>query len=229
MEDRIIADCCKKHLDLKNAKLSPEFYYNSLPLCVIDAVFSPGIRYSKTRQIVIDFCNKVGIKRLREYGSSYPPVEEQFSISSFLDIYRKRSVDEITDDFYRSRQRTSTRAGILKSVACFKFAKVLKDYGINYFQDLPPLIGNKGLEDSIKKIPGQRSGLTINYFYMLAGEENFIKPDRWIIRFIESCLGRKVDSNEASSLIMSAHKILVSDFPTLTPRQLDHEFWKYKR
>jgi hypothetical protein len=228
-EVRALYDCCKNHLDLENAELSPEYYYNSLPLCVIDAVFSPMIRYSKTRQIVIDFCNKAGIKRLREHGSPYPPVEEQFSLDHFLDIHEERSFEEIAVQFYNSRHRTSTRSGILKSEACYRFARVLRDYEVNYFQDLPPLIGDKGLELSLKKIPGQKSGVTTKYFYMLAGQEDYIKPDRWITRFTESCLGRQVDSREAYHLIMSAHEYLAIDFPTLTPRELDHEIWKHQQ
>jgi hypothetical protein len=229
MEVRTLYNYCKKHLNLKNAELSPEYYYNSLPLCVIDAVFSPMIRYSKTRQIVIDLCNKVGIKRLREYGSSYPPVKGQYSIDQFIEVYKKFDFEEIAVHFYNSRHRTSSRSGILKSEACYQFAKVLKDYDVNYFQNLPPLIGDEKLEESLRRIPGQRSGITTKYFYMLAGEEDYIKPDRWIIRFIESSLGHKVGSSEAFQLIMSAHKYLSSDYPTLSPRELDHEIWKYQQ
>ncbi len=40
METRTIANYCKEVLDLANAKLGAEYYYNSLSICVIDAVFS---------------------------------------------------------------------------------------------------------------------------------------------------------------------------------------------
>ena len=229
MESRVIADCCKRLLDLKNAKLSEEYYYNSLPLCVIDAVFSIGIRYTITRNVVNNFCTKLKIERLRQHGGVYPQIENQFSIESFLNLYNQFTIDEITDNFFRSRNRTSSKHGILKSEAVLYFAAVLKKYRVNYFQDLPPLIGNMEFENSIKEIPGQGSGISTTYFYMLAGEENFIKADRMIIRFIESVVKRIVTTNEVFRLITDAHVILKEEFPTLTPRILDHEIWKYQK
>ncbi len=56
MDIETLANCCKRHLDLQNAKFNDEYYYNSLPFCVIDAVFSIGIRYTITRNVVINFC-----------------------------------------------------------------------------------------------------------------------------------------------------------------------------
>jgi len=229
MKHEIIAQCCSKRLDLENAKLSDEYYYKSLSLCVIDAVFSIGIRYAITRNVVRNFCNKLLIERLREDGSPYPPIEHQFSIEALLNLYDQFSINEITDNFFCSRNRTSSKNGILKSEAVSRFCTELKEFGVNYFQDLPLIIGNDRFENSIKKIPGQGSGLSTSYFYMLAGEENVIKADRMIIRFIESCIHLVVTTTEASQLIMEAHEILREEFPSLTPRILDHEIWKYQR
>ncbi len=229
MENTILADCCKKHLDLKNAKLSGEYYYKSLPICIIDAVFSIGIRYTITRNVVKNFCEKAQIQQLREHGSEFPPIERQFSVESLLKLYDEYSIDEMTDSFYKNRNRTSPQSGILKSEAVLMFAKVLENYGINYFQDLSGLICDDEFENAIKMIPGQRSGISTSYFFMLAGEDNFIKADRMIIRFIEYCIGRVVDVDQASSLIIGAIDILKEEFPDLTPRKLDHEIWKYQK
>ena len=65
---------------------------------------------------------------------------------------------------------------------------------------------------------------------MLAGEENFIKPDRMVLRFIESCTGRsKLTIDEATKLVMEAYATLAIEFPSLTPRKLDREIWNYQR
>jgi hypothetical protein len=229
MGSQKIADYCKKHLDLKNAKLSEEYYYNSLPLCVIDAIFSIGMRYSKTRKVVIDFCNKIKIERLRQYGESYPLIDNQFSIEALLSLYNKFDIQEITNNFFSCRNRTSSKHGILKSEAVFNFASVIKKHGVNYFQDMHLIIENEKFEYDIKQIPGQGSGLSLSYFYMLSGEENFIKADRMIIRFIESAIQRKVTKEESLSLIAGAHDILKADFSNLTIRMLDHEIWKFQR
>ena len=102
-------------------------------------------------------------------------------------------------------------------------------YVLNYFQDLRKFIGNKDFENSIKAVPGQKSGKSLNYFYMLAGDENFIKPDRMIIRFVEQCIGKSVNMDSATSLVIDAFNILLHDFTDITLRMLDHEIWKYQR
>lgn len=227
--ETILSDCCKQFLNLRNAELSEEYYYNSLPLCIIDAVFSIGIRYSTTRQVVINFCDSQKIVRLRQHGSFYPVKNQQISIKEFLDLSKIHSIEEMANSFYKNRCRTSSRNGILKAEAVFRFAEVLHKYGINYFQDLPEFIGNIELKNSIKEIPGQKSGISTSYFYMLAGDENYIKTDRMIIRFIEVCIGKNVNSYEAKELTEKAHQILKEDFPNLTLRELDHEIWKYQK
>lgn len=227
--EKILSNCCKQYLDLRNAKLSEEYYYNSLPLCIIDAVFSIGIRYSTTRQVVINFCNSQKIARLRPHGSSYSLESKQISIKEFIYLYKIYNIEEITNSFFKNRCRTSSRNGILKAEAVFRFAEVLYKYEINYFQDLPEFIGNLELENSIKQIPGQKSGISTTYFYMLAGDENYVKPDRMIIRFIESCIGKNINLYDATKLIEKTHQILKEDFPNLTLRELDHEIWKYQK
>jgi hypothetical protein len=224
-----LVECCRAKLNLENATLSREYFYKSLPICIIDAVFSLGIRYSMTQKIVQSFCNKVNIECFRPYGSSYPPIENQFSVMSLVDLYNKCSFEEMADKYFISRHRTSTVSGILKSEAVGKFGKILFSFGINYFQNLPQFIGNKRFEDSIKNIKGQNSGKSLTYFYMLAGDESYIKPDRMIIRFIERCIGKSVNVMSAIALVIDAHNILIHDFPKLTLRMLDHEIWKYQR
>ncbi len=49
---------CRTKLDLTQAILTDQAYsYYSLPLCVIDAVFSIGVRYSSTEATVRRFCD----------------------------------------------------------------------------------------------------------------------------------------------------------------------------
>lgn len=226
----MLSSCCENKLNLVDAKLSDEYYYNSLPLCVIDAVFSIGINYNTTKKVVVNFCKKQNILRLREPRSRHACKENQLSINDFLNIYSKNSIVEITDNYFKNKCRTSTRNGILKSEAVKLFCEVLKNYQVNYFEDLEKIIGNTSFENDIQKIPGQKSGISTNYFYMLSGDDNFIKPDRMILRFVESCTGiTTLKTDEATKLILEAHKKLVTKYPLLTPRGLDHEIWKYQK
>ncbi|MEJ1959689.1 MAG: hypothetical protein WDM70_09960 [Nitrosomonadales bacterium] len=86
-------------------------------------------------------------------------------------------------DVYRNRQRTSARNGILKADAVNRFAAVLRKYNIEYLQDISEALGNTALERDIRSIPGQTSGISLKYFFMLAGSDDLIKPDRMILAF----------------------------------------------
>jgi hypothetical protein len=43
---------CRVKLDFTNLQLDQAYFYQSLPLCVIDAVYSIGVRYSSTEATV---------------------------------------------------------------------------------------------------------------------------------------------------------------------------------
>ena len=130
---------------------------------------------------------------------------------------------------YGSRNLTSPRGGILKSQATLLFAKCLKAHSIEFIQDVPRVAQNTKFESDIRAIPGQRSGLSLQYFWMLAGSDDFIKPDRMVLRFLATALDRDVSVLEASPLLRAVCQHLASNYPKLTPRLLDHEIWKYQR
>jgi hypothetical protein len=157
------------------------------------------------------------------------PKDQQLSIPDFLKIYEKHSPKEMADNIYQNRQLTSTRSGILKAEAVLRFSQVLSDFGVEYMQDIHKVFENPAFEQEIKKIPGQKSGISIQYFYMLTGDENYIKADRMISRFIVAATGKTLNIDDARKAIVEVCKQLKADYPTLTPRGLDHAIWVYQR
>jgi hypothetical protein len=223
-----ISKYCINKLDLNNAILSNEYYYSNLPLCIIDAVFSISIKYTTTQNVVQRFSSYINIDKFRQYGSSFPRIDKQYSINQFIDFYEENNIDFITNNVYKNKCRTSTVNGILKSKAVLEFAKVLQKHEINYFQDLTKVVNNANFERDIKHIKGQGSGISLSYFFMLAGDENLIQPDRMVERFVEDCIGKKLSTNELTQLFLKVIKILKDTYPNLTLRELDHEIWKLK-
>ena len=128
-----------------------------------------------------------------------------------------------------NRQRTSSKSGILKAEAVWKFAGALKSHGIDHLQDVGEALPSAALERKIGLIPGQGSGISLQYFWMLAGSDELIKPDRMVLRFLEDSLGRPVGADEALSLVAGAVAQLRAQFPAMTPRLLDHKIWEYQR
>ena len=170
-----LATFCDSYLNLKNAKLPKEYYYQSLPLCLIDAVFSIGIKYQTVQKVVERYCQFFAYKKFRD-NVDLPPTEEQESISNFLS---KQGKYDFTQVIFQNRNRTSPKNGILKTDAVFEFAMVLKKYKIEYFQDINNIYGNNNLITDIKNIPGQKSGISLKYFLMLAGIE---RQGKWNVR-----------------------------------------------
>ena len=117
----------------------------------------------------------------------------------------------------------------MKAEAVLLFAEVIQKHGGEHLQDIPALVGDADFERDIKSIPGQGSGLSLDYFYMLAGSEEQIKADRMILRFLFDALGRDVSAQEALDLLTTACRDLVGEFPDLTPRLLDHCIWHAQR
>ena len=79
MDDEIlkIVTYCQKNLNLCNAKLSDEYYYNSISLCVIDSLFSIGVNYNSTKNVVTNYCNYFKLTKIRKDKNSIPSTKGQ--------------------------------------------------------------------------------------------------------------------------------------------------------
>ena len=65
--------------------------------------------------------------------------------------------------------------------------------------------------------------VTWSYFLMLLGRPD-VKPDTWIVRFVEQALGRPVAPTEAQDLLRDAAREM--EVPAST---LDHSVWSHIR
>lgn len=229
MNDEVkkIVEYCQKHLNLSNATLPDEYFYNSLPFCVIDSIFSIGANYRSVRNVVVRYCDHFKLTRIRE--NEIPPMKEQESINNFCEKFEKFGLSLFVNNIFINKQRTSSKNGILKAQAVYEFCEVLKNYDVNYLQDVKKIVLNKKFEEEIKKIKGQSSGISLRYFFMLAGSDDFIKPDRMILRFLKKILGRTVGSEESQKLLEKTADILTETYSHINPRLIDHQIWTLER
>lgn len=221
-----LAEYCRGTLNLAEAKISEEYGYAHLPLCLIDAIFSIGVNYSSTSNTVNRFCSFVGIKPLASVQSQD---DLPFTTSDLIALYRTHSIEYVTSAIYQNRQRTSSRNGILKSEAVLRAAEVLSQFGVNNFPQFEAIAGDSQFEEAYRSVPGQGSGISLRYLYMLAGSEDHIKPDRMIVRFISKALVRPVTTDECHQLLTDTCSMLASEFPSLNPRTLDNYIWQFQR
>lgn len=213
--------------DIETASLSPEYYYHSLPLCIIDAVFSIGVRYICAQRAVDSWCG-AHEPRWTKFRCDDQPSK---NVSDLIDAIKGHTDLELSNRFFGgNKQRTSTRNGILKAGAVKRFASALVAAEIEDFHDVLDVQKITSARTAILTIPGQRSGISFDYFRMLAGNDGFVKADRMICRFVAHAAGRQVvTAEQAREAVIGACGLLVFEFPNLTPRLLDHLIWRYQR
>lgn len=209
-------------------KVADEYTYASLPLCVIDSVFSIGVRYESVRNVLERYCAFAGVPKLSPTRTVLPRAQQQ-SITAFLQLVIAFDADRLAAEVFGNRQRTSTHAGLLKAEAVVRFAGVLARHRIECLQDVLEARDLEAVERDVRTIPGQSSGLSWRYFLMLAGREDLVKPDRMILRFLERTLRRSVRPDEAQALLRAAADALGREFPGLTARTLDNLIWAAER
>lgn len=219
---RIVADSAREKLDLANARLRPEHDYASLPLCVVDAVFSIAARYEAvTKPTVIRFAQA----QMPEWPLYGRGVSFEHSVSDAIGSLDRFSPEELANTVFKNRQRTSTRSGILKAEASLLFMKALLKAGIERYSDLAAE-RLMGAEIGIRKVPGQN--ISYDYFTLLAGGQT-VKPDRMIVRFVADALGAQmVTPAVAKEATIGAARILQREFRHVDVRLLDSEIWSYE-
>lgn len=223
-----LAAICKLHLNLQQP-LSQEYYYGHLACCVMDAVHSISVKYEATRQIPIRYCETYGLKRLRPFGTGLPEPQAQEPLSILVARIEALGPERFASEVVNNRHRTSPKNGILKTDAVLRFARCLTQQGIETFQDLASFRKNPELEAAIQTIPGQKSGISWRYFWMLAGDEQGVKPDRMILGFLNTFTNRTWPPDQAVEIIrqLCAHPSLAGY--RLNPRRLDHAIWNWQR
>lgn len=169
-----VAEITKNLPNLSTAKLGQEFYYQSLPLCVIDSVFSIGVQYINAQRAVEAWC-----QAQQPEWQKYPVDDmPRYTISDLIRAGEGHDESSLSTKFFGgNRQRTSTESGILKAQAVFLFAKALQVAGIDDFRDARNEFTACRAREEVGKVTGQKSGISFDYFLMMAGDDSYVKAD----------------------------------------------------
>ena len=221
-----LAKKCKESLDL--SKTDPNYCFpKALPICLLEAVFSIAANNTSSKNTYTNYMNYFNIVSDEKSGTIKP----EHTIKEFIEnVERFKSIDEFTDIVLKNHQRTSSRNGILKSEAVYEIAKIFQKYKINTLADFQKCFGEHrcNLEKEILNIKGQSSGIMLKYLYMLAGNENTVKPDRMLMRFINS-VNKDITIDDAQQIISECVTLLKRDNKNVTPRLVDYLIWDYQR
>ena len=210
-----------------SAKVEPELSYDLLPLCVIYAVFSIGVRFRNAEKAVESWC----VAQTPNWPKDGADPQARHTITDLIRVTNGDEGVALAQKFFGgNRQRTSSRGGILKADAVVRFAKALKQAGVEDFPDIRDVARAERASQAVRSIPGQGSGLSFGYLLMLSGDDSSVKPDRMLRRFVAEAAGRPdILPHSARDAVVEAARVLAPEFPNLTPRLLDHLIWSYQR
>jgi hypothetical protein len=202
----------------------------SLSYCVLDAVWSIGALYDT---VVIPLVWRVAAANgdntpLVPVSQHLPP--DPLPLLTLLAQYPNGSaLQPLTN-----RQRTSTRSGILKADAALRYARILADHGVlNLKQAEQLLVDNTAwalADTALTAVPGDGAyGVRRGYLWMLVGNDEIIKPDRMVLKWLAR-KGLRVDAEEARALIKQIAQELTHRLKRpVTPWMIDHTIWQAER
>ncbi len=198
----------------------PTGYRSSLALCVVDSIWSIGIRYSTVKKVLNLYLHERGLEGL---SASQACTDGPTEFLAWYEALGQPSSPERLAEAVQNRNRTSSRGGVLKAEAVIQAMTLLQQLGI---ETTDALLEREDELGSLWKsqIAGQRSGISWAYLLMLAGKPG-VKPDRMVHRFMTRMgAPRRMSPEEFVALI---HTEL--DDSRIIPTDIDHQIWLTER
>ena len=221
-ELRKVVSAVNRSMDLDGAELSEGFFPAHLTVALIDAVFNPRMPYKQVVPIVERYCHRFGLSRSREKGSGLPPRDRQESLSDLLGRYEELGLDGMQGVFQHRGCSPGTR--VRKSDNVKHTARALRSAGIEILQDMPSSRPDRTIKQ-IKRVLRPLPGIgdrTVHMLLMYTGNDDLVKGDVHVMRFVSHALGRKVKAEEAEQLVTGAAREL-----GVAPRLLDENIWDF--
>ncbi|WAH97795.1 hypothetical protein [Arthrobacter sp. MMS18-M83] len=214
-----LTEVCREIFGDQTMWIAAGGYPDSLALCIIDSIFSTGSHYQSVINVVAEYC-----KYRKDQGADPYTDGTKELLATFEEVGGSAGWAKLVDN----HKPAHTKPGALpKTEVIYRATKVLDDLGITTVAALHELHAVDDHLTPVKKawlkLPSQSSGVTFNYFLILAGFQS-VKPDRMVIRFVEEHAGltTAVTPTQTAELIKKVAEL----YPT-EARRLDHVIWRY--
>ncbi len=207
------ADFCEKEFQLNN---TVTYDYRSLPICIIDCVYSLRTHYDKVTVSVIE--------RYANYYLNGNIEDSSETISMFLKHFEELQDFSAFANIVNNHQKLG-RNSIPKEDVCYQIAKYLSYLHIETIEDFQKFESHEFLEKVLLSVDGIGNA-GVNYLFMLAGDPNRCKVDVHINNCIKSACGCELPSHEIQRLFTDTISILKKSYPELTVRTLDGIIWR---
>ncbi|MGN7149291.1 hypothetical protein ACTHQ6_09905 [Arthrobacter sp. SAFR-179] len=219
VEAEKLTDACRVIFGDPTTWMTADGYPSSLALCIIDSLWSTGPSYGAVQKVVARYSAH---RRLIGHDASQDGTDELLHV--FKDVGGSGAFADLVGNHNRAY---ADRRAPLKAEVVYQAALSLHALGIRTMKDLRERYeADEHLTDLKKvwlRLPSQSSGVTFNYFLILAGYPS-VKPDRMIIRFVKEhgAIVRELTPMQTGDLI----KQVATLYPVAANR-LDHVVWRY--
>ncbi|WP_230591955.1 hypothetical protein [Rhodococcoides fascians] len=207
-----------------------EWRWVSLSFAIVDAVWSIGATYATTvvplvSRVAADF----GVSQPSVPNSS-PPTPDPVPLEDFRTRF---DVDSLTAR--TNRQRTSTRGGTSKAHAVLDHVEIFRAAGVDTLDQARAIMSDgpafERLDTALQAVPGEGGhGVRRGYLWMLIGDDDRIKPDRMVLRWLRHH-GVTASPVTAAAIV---HEIVARINDILGERrttawEVDHVLWQAGR
>ncbi|KZF06324.1 MULTISPECIES: hypothetical protein [unclassified Rhodococcus (in: high G+C Gram-positive bacteria)] len=202
----------------------------SLSFAIVDAVWSIGATYATTvvplvSRVAADF----GVSQ-PSVPNSEPPIPDPVSLGAF---HARFDVDSLTAR--TNRQRTSARGGTSKAHAVLDHVEIFRAAGIDTLDQARAIMSDgpafDRLDTALQAVPGEGGhGVRRGYLWMLIGDDDRIKPDRMVLRWLRS-QGVAASPVTATAIVREI-VARINDIPgerRTTAWEVDHVLWQAGR
>ena len=201
----------------------PDGYKNSLALCVMDSIWSIGIRYQTVVRVLDRYLKQRGFAGITDAQKCADGPADFLEWVNSLGAH-ERAADEVSFKLENRNRTSSADSGVLKSEAVIEACRILQSMNVKSTFDLI------SRADEVKprwlyEIPGQRSGISWRYLLMLSGSPG-VKPDRMVLRFLKR-IGVDASIVTAEDFV----EIIVQkiNLPHINATAVDHRIWSVER
>lgn len=208
------AKYCESHFVLKSRN---PYVYKSLPICLIDCVYSLRTKYES-----------VTLPIVQRYADAYMNGDrcaEGDTVSALVDRINKCGGPSAFADKVLQNHQKLGRTLIPKEEVLYQLAKYLLLLHIETIEDFRNFESPELLEIVIRAVKGI-SDAGANYLFMLAGDPDRVKPDVHIHHCIADALGYDASNKECQEIFTGAVEILREKYDGLTVAALDNTIWR---
>lgn len=206
---------CQTNLCLDEAET---YHYQSLPICLIDCVYSLRARYYSVTVPVVE-----------RYAARYLSGDKnspEDTISRFLrNIQNAGGPERFADTVLKNHQKLGGKNPVPKEHVCYQLAQYLHYLHIDTLADFQQFPSQELLEVVLRAVRGMGDA-GVNYLFMLAGDSSRCKPDVHIHQCIKDACGCTISNEECQTLFTETVQNLRQTHPGLTVRALDGVIWR---